>query len=828
MKALLLTIVIGWCGMLSAQYSAGDYVSWQSGPWSTLATWRVYNGVDLATSPAPTVAQGAPNADDNVWIRNGTTVTATFGTVYHCMNLTVEAGGKLLNNNTGPTNLSYVSIYGTTLRCDGTIGNSPTLDGISFNVEGANVLLSGSGQFEAARIRKNFSTNPVTGQVLATTNLTIDMDITLRFSGGSNTMIYNNFDGTTIFNVTINAGRTVNLNGVTGFGNIAIDGVDGNSIHARGGHFLINGTLLIPGVLYLTTNNTNIAQQCRVTIGSTGFVRCNQINANASGTAGHVLTISNGGLLEITGSPAAWTIFSTTNNTFSLASGSRVTYSGTGNQDVRPIPGGYGHLRITGGGVKALSGITLVKNDLEILNTTGTPVLDVTASNFQLSVQGNWANYSTAGFNQRNGLVQFNGTASAQAITTPGGEDFHNWRIVKAPLQPLVQMNSEVRVANILELNTAAILELNGNQLVINNPAPTAIATNSTFGTSRHIRSERTDNTSRVRWDIGSTLGAHVVPFGTSTAYTPFTFNLVSGNAGQVTMATYGTPPSNLPWPSTPTLVTNLQSSTGLLPDNRDATVDRFWQVDVTGSPLAHLTFSYAASELPIAPWNDAFSMRAQRWNTAIPMWEDQLESGGALPYQATANNVSAFGPFTLTPVLSPLPVELLSFTAAPEGDAVRLEWLTASERGSHHFVVLRSADGIRFEEAAHVAAAGNSATVLRYEAIDTEPLDGLSYYQLKQVDLDGSVAYSDRVPVRRATSAAQVFPNPATDRITVLLTDAEATGTMLLHDGAGRLVLQEPITGGRVVALVAGLPRGAYVLRCAEGCFTPQRIILQ
>ncbi|MFN3875380.1 MAG: hypothetical protein ACK4L7_05675, partial [Flavobacteriales bacterium] len=185
----------------SAQYAAGDYGSWASGPWNTVATWRVYNGISWASSPA---AAAPPNANNTVWIRPGTTVTAVFGAVYHCRNLIVEAGGKLFNNNTGPTNLSYVTIYGTTLRCDGTIGNSPTLDGISFNIEGANVLLDGAGQFEAARIRKNFSTNPVTGEVLTTTNLTIDKDIMLRFSGGSNTMIYNNFDGTTIFNVTIN------------------------------------------------------------------------------------------------------------------------------------------------------------------------------------------------------------------------------------------------------------------------------------------------------------------------------------------------------------------------------------------------------------------------------------------------------------------------------------------------------------------------------------------------------------------------------------------------------------------------------------------------
>ncbi len=822
--------------LMRGQYTAGDYGSWNSGPWNTLATWRVYDGSSWLTSPA---AAAPPNSTHTVWIRPGTTVTAVFGAIYHCRNLMVEAGGKLFNNNTGPTSLSYVTIYGTTLRCDGVIGNSPTLDGISFNIEGVNVLLSGTGQFEAARLRKPLTTDLVPGPANVTTNLTIDMDITLRFSGGSNTMIYNNNGNTsTNFNVTINAGRTVNLSGAVGAGNISVDGVDGLGSGERGGTFTVNGTLLIPGILYLTSNNTLPAYQARFTINNGGYVRCNQISAGASGAGGHLLTVNSGGTLEIMGTPIGWTVPpSTTNNTYQLDIASTVIYGATGNQDVQQIPHamaafvGYGNLLIRGSGTKTLQNTVSVRGNLTISNAIGAPVLDVSASNFSLSVGGNWTNYSTTGFNERTGtaVVQFFGTGNNQSINTIGGEDFNIWRIVKSVGFPQVTMQSDVRVANALQLNTAGILDLNGRLLTLLNPGAGAITTNSTFGTLRHIRSERTDNTSRVRWDMGTTTGAHLVPFGTTAAYTPFTFNLVSGDAGSVTMATYGTPPSNLPWPTTPTLVTSLESSIGLMPDNRDATVDRFWQVDVTGTPVAHLSFFYAASELPSAPWNDALSMRAQRWNSATQRWEDQLESGGAGSFFAVANNVAAFGPFSLTPLLSPLPVELLSFAAVPVGRVVELEWLTASERNSDHFAVLRSADGLRFEEMLQVAAAGQSSSLRRYATVDDAPLSGTSYYQLKTVDADGTHALSPILAVRfEGTTTLMVYPNPATDRMHVQGEADGWLGIITLHDAAGRMVLRQGVNAASGIIDVTGLPRGAYVLRADDGRSTPQRVVLQ
>jgi len=799
-----------------AQYVAGDYGSWVTGAWNTAATWRVYDGASWATSPAAGVA---PNGGNRVWIRAGTTVTAAFGSVYHCQDLFIEATARLYNNNTGGTNLSYVHVYGTTIQCNGNLGNGATLDGISLGINGANVTLSGTGVANAARIRKEFVTHPISGASLATTNFTIGMNVTLRFSSGTNTMMYNGCSATSTFNVNIAAGYTLTLAGAAGTGNIAIDGLDGNGGFPAGGSITVNGTLLIPGILHANTNNAAGAPTCVITINNGGYVRTSQINAAASGVAGHAFNVLAGGHLEITGTPVAWTNYIVTNNSYNIAAGSQTTYSGAGGQDVRNVTGGYGNLRFTGTGLKTLYGTTLAKGNWVIDNVAGTPVVDVTASNFQVTVQGNWTNYNQSGFIENGGLVLFNGTSGTQTITTTGGENFYNWNIQKSLAQPLVMLGSNVQVANQLQLNgTGAIIDLNARLLTILNQNANAIFTTNIagFGTARHIRSERTDNLSRVRWDIAASPGAHLVPFGTTANYMPFTFNLLSGNAGSVTMATYGTPPDNLPWPATPTPVTNLGSYLGLLsPDNRDATVDRFWQIDPTGTPTAQLTFTYAASELPVAPYNDPLSLRAQRWNSSGQLWETQL-AGSAAAYYGIANSVSAFGPFTLSNILSPLPIELLRFTAGADGDRVRLEWATASERENDYFTVLRSRDGLRFEEVFQVDGAGNSSVSIGYEAFDTRPYSGISFYKLRQTDTNGTMKESGAVQVRFMGSriAPFVYPNPATN---VLYLDGldESAAEVTILDAAGRVVGYFPKgdDSERMELPLAGLPEGSYTL---------------
>lgn len=94
------------------------------------------------------------------------------------------------------------------------------------------------------------------------------------------------------------------------------------------------------------------------------------------------------------------------------------------------------------------------------------------------------------------------------------------------------------------------------------------------------------------------------------------------------------------------------------------------------------------------------------------------------------------------------LAVDLLSFNALQNNDLVDLTWATATEINNDYFTVERSDDGINFKEIEKIDGTGISSNVLFYSTIDKHPLNGISYYRLKQTDFNQKETYSKIVSV--------------------------------------------------------------------------------
>jgi hypothetical protein len=106
----------------------------------------------------------------------------------------------------------------------------------------------------------------------------------------------------------------------------------------------------------------------------------------------------------------------------------------------------------------------------------------------------------------------------------------------------------------------------------------------------------------------------------------------------------------------------------------------------------------------------------------------------------------------------SMLPVELVSFYGVRTPKQNVLFWTTFSETNNDYFLVERSEDGQYWEGLTKVEGAGNSTSVIDYTYYDNHPLEGVSYYRLKQTDFDGNFEYSDIVSIKREVTKREVF----------------------------------------------------------------------
>ncbi|WP_191906476.1 IPT/TIG domain-containing protein [Hymenobacter baengnokdamensis] len=202
----------------------------------------------------------------------------------------------------------------------------------------------------------------------------------------------------------------------------------------------------------------------------------------------------------------------------------------------------------------------------------------------------------------------------------------------------------------------------------------------------------------------------------------------------------------------------------------------------------------------------------------------------GAPWFVANVTVADHFSEFYLTGSSSPLPVELVSFTATIQRAAtVQLSWTTATELNNDYFVVERSRDGQLFSQIGQVAGAGSSALPHTYALTDAALPAGspVVYYRLRQVDIGGRVAYS---PVRAVEpgfwpGGLQVSPNPAAAQLTV--TGIAAQAAVEVYNVTGQLVQRASAdaSGTGQVSLPAGLPAGVYLVRSGTQA---QRIVVE
>ena len=158
------------------------------------------------------------------------------------------------------------------------------------------------------------------------------------------------------------------------------------------------------------------------------------------------------------------------------------------------------------------------------------------------------------------------------------------------------------------------------------------------------------------------------------------------------------------------------------------------------------------------------------------------------------------------------LPLNLLSFDAYKNKTNVQLSWKTTNEINTSYFMVQRSTNGSTFNNIGSVQAVNTSGNN-EYSFTDESPVNGINYYRLQMVDIDGRTTYSFIIKIAFGnTSELKVFPNPAKNIITV--NGLQNKGVIKIIAADGKLIRQIVVASNTSNIDISALAKGLYILQ--------------
>ncbi len=355
-----------------------------------------------------------------------------------------------------------------------------------------------------------------------------------------------------------------------------------------------------------------------------------------------------------------------------------------------------------------------------------------------------------------------------------------------------VTLGSNFQINNTLRLSSG-VLVTGTNKIVIANTAPEAVVIT---GGSVNGEMERTIAGGSIGTYKFTDLNTHIVPDGAQGAMS-------------VSIKSFpNTTPPNI--------------TTG-------RAINRYYTVTPSTGLTATLRLAYLESELNGIAEGDLelFRFTGSSWvamGGAVNLTDDYMELMG----------VSTWLTWTIADATDPLPIQLSSFTGTVvNGADVLLEWTTLSEVNNYGFEVQKSADGVaQYQTVPNSFIPGHGTTNVphTYRFTDVSVSWGNWYYRLKQIDLDGTVHYTNSIQVQVLTDVKedriptefrlkQNYPNPFNPATTIEFTLPKTSKVSLkVFSMLGQLVTtlvdDELASGKHAVRFDAScLSSGTYVV---------------
>lgn len=745
----------------------------------------------------PSAATLLFNSGSHLTVSGTVTVGGDFS---HPLNITMTSGGILTCAGFSIGNAGTWTPGTGTVELSAT-NTLPTTFFTSFN----NLKIIGGTTTNAVGLTINGTLIVADGATFSAGAFALTVTGATTIGGGtSGTLLVSSSTGTKVFIglVTINAGGTWNNTGnsaITFRGGITNSGTftAGTGIQTfNTSAQALTGTFSIPSVtvtgITLTNNNTLTVTAALTGTGTTAQAAGAALNINFTGAPG------------ITGLTAT-------------ASGNTVNYGFAGTQTV--FSTNYYHLSLSNTSAKTLqAGTTTISGNLTLSGTaSATAVVGLgiggnmtigtgttfNAGSFAHTVAGNWSRSGT--FTAGTSTVAFNGS-STQTITATSGETFYSFTVNNSGAG--IQLVNAVTATNTLTMSQGNI-DLNGNSVTLGTSAVS-------IGTLARTAGTMLNTGSFTRWFNTSVIAdaaiAGLFPVGTAADFRPIFVSAPTtapSTGGTITLA-YTDASSN----------TNVSFADGV--DMVMVRKDLNWALS-TGNGLAGGTYNLLAEGTGFGTIGSVSDLRLTLANGIVgTAGANAGTTANPQIYRTTLSLANLSNTFYIASVNStntPLPIHLLSFTAAAGNGKVRLDWDALSETGSIYFTIQRSKDAAAWESLQQVEGQRGNGGIASYTAYDLAAFTGASFYRLMQTDPDGKQTYSEIKSVNTGNmpAAITVYPNPATDIITIAFpVQGNYEITLLSNDGS--TISHTTGSGNNLTLNTTQLAAGTYFILIRHG----------
>ncbi|MEP7321943.1 MAG: T9SS type A sorting domain-containing protein [Saprospiraceae bacterium] len=158
------------------------------------------------------------------------------------------------------------------------------------------------------------------------------------------------------------------------------------------------------------------------------------------------------------------------------------------------------------------------------------------------------------------------------------------------------------------------------------------------------------------------------------------------------------------------------------------------------------------------------------------------------------------------------LAIALTMFNVASVNNSIKIHWSSLASINSKGYDIERSADLKNWKR---LETYTSNHSLDQYEYLDLYPLNPVSYYRIKSIDIDGSFIYSTVKSVRTfSRKLISLYPNPVKHILTLEPTQVDATYS--ISDLMGRIIETKTTSDRQTNIGVDHLRSGMYMIQYA------------